>query len=241
MTGSPSSVHISHRRLKLSSAAARFGFGSISPLTPHAPETGLRPRSLINRLAVASVSDLRNPSSKLFVISTSLIPALAQPSSDPRKPALDEVFWCSASVILPSAASAARIASKAAGASSISRLDSMMARIIDPPTRVQSLFQERHMPQKLVGADYTTPDLVAKVTGRARYAEDFRADGMLFCKLLLSPLPHARVLGIDTATALAMPGVKAVLTADDLPPPAQPGAERALTNEPLYHGEPILA
>jgi xanthine dehydrogenase molybdenum-binding subunit len=97
------------------------------------------------------------------------------------------------------------------------------------------------MPQKLVGADYTTPDLLAKVTGRARYAEDFRADGMLFCKLLLSPLPHARVLGIDTATALAMPGVKAVLTADDLPPPAQPGAERALTNEPLYHGEPILA
>ena len=40
---------------------------------------------------------------------------------------------------------------------------------------------------KLIGKDYSTPDLVAKVTGRAKYAEDFRAEGMLFTKLLLSP------------------------------------------------------
>jgi hypothetical protein len=58
----------------------------------------------------------------------------------------------------------------------------------------------------LVGSDYTTPDLVAKVTGRAKYAEDYRADGMLWCKLLLSPMPHARVLNINTTAALAMPG-----------------------------------
>ena len=44
--------------------------------------------------------------------------------------------------------------------------------------------------QKLVGQNYTPPDLVAKVTGRAKYAEDYRADGMLFAKLLLSPMPH---------------------------------------------------
>ena len=93
--------------------------------------------------------------------------------------------------------------------------------------------------QKLVGQNYTPPDLVAKVTGRAKYAEDYRVDGMLFAKLLLSPMPHARVVGIDTRAALAMPGVKAILTADDLPD--QRGAERALTNEPLYQGEPILA
>src|SRR6266702_6325943 len=92
---------------------------------------------------------------------------------------------------------------------------------------------------KLIGQNYTTPDLVAKVTGKAKYAEDFRVEGMLFCKLLLSPMPHARVRRIDTAAALAMPGVKAVLTADDLPDLR--GAERALTNEPLYQGEPILA
>ena len=93
--------------------------------------------------------------------------------------------------------------------------------------------------QKLVGQNYTPPDLVAKVTGRAKYAEDYRVDGMLFAKLLLSPMPHARVVGVDTRAALAMPGVKAILTADDLPD--QRGAERALTNEPLYQGEPILA
>ena len=109
------------------------------------------------------------------------------------------------------------------------------------------------MANKLVGQNYTTPDLVAKVTGKAKYAEDFRAEGMLFAKLLLSPMPHARVVRIDTSAALAMPGVKAILTADDLPAPADivtdlgqtiranPKGERALTNEPLYEGEPILA
>ena len=103
---------------------------------------------------------------------------------------------------------------------------------------------------KLLGHDYTTPDLIAKVTGRAKYAEDFRADGMSFCKLLLSPMPHCRVRRIDARAALAMPGVKGILTADDLPvAPAgagseagtSPPSEAALTNEPLYRGEPILA
>src|SRR6202167_2033875 len=106
---------------------------------------------------------------------------------------------------------------------------------------------------KLVGKDYPTPDLYAKVTGAAKYAEDFRAEGMLFCKLLLSPMPHARVKHIDTTAALAMPGVKAILTADDLPAPADTltdngtvfkaskWGERGLTMEPVYQGEPILA
>ena len=95
------------------------------------------------------------------------------------------------------------------------------------------------MADKLVGQNYVPLDHVAKVTGRARYAEDFRADGMLFCKLLLSPMPHARVRCIDTSAALALPGVKAILTADDLPD--LDGVERALTNEPFYAGEPIAA
>src|ERR687891_360457 len=95
------------------------------------------------------------------------------------------------------------------------------------------------MAEKLIGQNYTPPDHVAKVTGRARYAEDFRAEGMLFTKLLLSPMPHARVRSIDTSAALAMAGVKAILTADELPD--LNGAERALTNEPFYAGEPIAA
>jgi CO/xanthine dehydrogenase Mo-binding subunit len=95
------------------------------------------------------------------------------------------------------------------------------------------------MAEKLVGQNYIPIDHVAKVTGKARYAEDFKADGMLFCKLLLSPMPHCRVRGIDASAALAMPGVKAILTADEVP--EMNGAERALTNEPFYAGEPILA
>jgi Aldehyde oxidase and xanthine dehydrogenase, a/b hammerhead domain/Molybdopterin-binding domain of aldehyde dehydrogenase len=106
---------------------------------------------------------------------------------------------------------------------------------------------------KLIGKNYETPDLYAKVTGNAKYAEDFRADGMLFCKLLLSPMPHARVRHIDAKAALAMPGVKAILTADDLPAPADTltdngtvikaskWGERGLTMEPVYQGEPVLA
>src|SRR5216684_6997506 len=107
--------------------------------------------------------------------------------------------------------------------------------------------------RRLIGKDYVTPDLYAKVTGQAKYAEDYHAEGMLFCKLLLSPLPHGRVTRIDARRALALPGVRAILTADDLPPPADsltdngtvikanPKSERALTMEPLYQGEPILA
>ena len=105
----------------------------------------------------------------------------------------------------------------------------------------------------MLGKDYTTPDLYAKVTGQAKYAEDFRVDGMLFCKLLLSPVPHGRVKRLDVSKAMAMPGVKAILTQNDLPAPADsvtdlgvvikanPQGEKALTNEPLYQGEPVLA
>jgi len=105
---------------------------------------------------------------------------------------------------------------------------------------------------KLIGQNYTTPDLVAKVTGKAKYAEDYRVEGMLFAKLLCSPMPHARVRRLDTSKALAIDGVKAILTADDMPGAAQGATlgegvqataqtERGLTNEPLYQGEPILA
>jgi len=106
---------------------------------------------------------------------------------------------------------------------------------------------------KLIGKNYQTNDMMAKVTGKAKYAEDFRAEGMLFCRLVLSPVPHARIKNVHTADALAIPGVKAVLTADDIPAPADSmddngriikaskWGERALTNEPMYQGEPIIA
>ena len=94
---------------------------------------------------------------------------------------------------------------------------------------------------KLLGKNYQTPDLYAKVTGRSKYAEDHRAEGMVFAKLLSSPMPHARVRSIDADAALALPGVVGILTADDLPDEVEAPNEAALTNEPRYEGEPILA
>jgi xanthine dehydrogenase molybdenum-binding subunit len=96
------------------------------------------------------------------------------------------------------------------------------------------------MAEKLVGLDIAPPDLRAKITGRAKYAEDFRAPGMVFAKMLLSPMPHARVRNIDASRALAMPGVVGILTADEVPQRDGP-REACLTNEPHYEGEPILA
>src|SRR6187402_2485073 len=86
----------------------------------------------------------------------------------------------------------------------------------------------KKMEFKLLGHNYVTPDLVAKVTGKAKYAEDYRADGMVFIKLMPSPRPHAKVRNIDASAALAMPGVHGILTAKDLPaPPAPPGGPPA--------------
>ena len=96
------------------------------------------------------------------------------------------------------------------------------------------------MAEKLVGQDIIPQGLMAKITGRARYAEDFRVDGMVFAKLLASPMPHARVLRIDASEALAMDGALGILTADEVPQPDAPG-EAALTMEPRYEGEAILA
>jgi CO/xanthine dehydrogenase Mo-binding subunit len=96
------------------------------------------------------------------------------------------------------------------------------------------------MAYNLIGKNFTPPDVHAKVTGRAKYAEDFRAEGMLFCKLLTSPMPHAVVKKIDASEALKMPGVVAILTPDEVPqfpPPADP----ILYSEPLFVGAPILA
>jgi xanthine dehydrogenase molybdenum-binding subunit len=96
------------------------------------------------------------------------------------------------------------------------------------------------MAYTLIGKNFTPPDVHAKVTGKAKYAEDFRAEGMAFCKLLLSPMPHARVKSIDASAALKMEGVYGVLTADDVPNLPAP-QESILTNNPTFVGDPILA
>jgi CO/xanthine dehydrogenase Mo-binding subunit len=68
-----------------------------------------------------------------------------------------------------------------------------------------------------VGTRPIRPDGVDKVTGRARYGADFSMPGQLVGRILRSPHPHAIIRKIDTSKAEQLPGVKAVVTAADLP------------------------
>ena len=69
----------------------------------------------------------------------------------------------------------------------------------------------------IVGKRPIRPDGVDKVTGRAQYGADVKLTGLLYGKVLRSPHPHARIRSIDTSKAEALPGVRAVITAKDLP------------------------
>ena len=81
---------------------------------------------------------------------------------------------------------------------------------------------------KVVGTRPIRPDGVDKVTGRAVFAADTRASGMLWGKILRSPHAHARIVSIDTSKAEKLPGVLAVVTAKDFP---------EIANEEAFVGE----
>jgi CO/xanthine dehydrogenase Mo-binding subunit len=70
---------------------------------------------------------------------------------------------------------------------------------------------------KVVGTRPVRPDGVDKVTGRAVFAADTRVTGMLWGKIKRSPHAHAKIISIDASKALALNGVKAVVTAADFP------------------------
>jgi 4-hydroxybenzoyl-CoA reductase alpha subunit len=67
----------------------------------------------------------------------------------------------------------------------------------------------------LIGKPVPRVDARAKVTGKAKYAADYSLPDMLWCKLLRSPYPHARILNIDTSRAERLSGVKAIVTGKD--------------------------
>lgn len=72
-------------------------------------------------------------------------------------------------------------------------------------------------PLRTISRSEKVQDIVDRVTGRARYTDDITFPGMLYGRTLRSRYPHARILRINTALARALPGVHAVLTADDVP------------------------
>ncbi|MFN4101135.1 MAG: xanthine dehydrogenase family protein molybdopterin-binding subunit, partial [Pararhodobacter sp.] len=86
---------------------------------------------------------------------------------------------------------------------------------------------------RLIGTTPDRPDGLDKVTGRARYGADFTAPGMLYAAVVRSPHAHARIVKIDATQALALKGVKAVVTRADLP--------TGLSGEDLYLQENTLA
>ena len=95
-----------------------------------------------------------------------------------------------------------------------------------------------------VGERARRVDGVPKVTGRFAYGSDLRADGMLHGVTVRSPHPSARIRSIDVARAAVAPGVRAVLTAEDVPGRTTFGLEYAdqpvLASEVVrYEGEPV--
>ena len=108
---------------------------------------------------------------------------------------------------------------------------------------------------RVIGTRPIRHDGVDKVTGRAKYGADYAFPGMLHGKVLRSPHPHARIKSIKVDKALALPGVKAIVTAADLPelPDKMEAAGEQAVNlnhlsmnilargKALYDGHPIAA
>lgn len=97
----------------------------------------------------------------------------------------------------------------------------------------------------LVGQSLPRLDALEKVTGTARFVTDLTLPRILVGKIVRSPLPHARIINIDTTRATKAPGVRAVVTADDTPKRV---AGQIVADEPMlatdkvrYIGEQVAA
>ena len=80
------------------------------------------------------------------------------------------------------------------------------------PEVIESIHQ-----QEIVGKRHLRPDAVQKVTGEAKFSDDLTFENMLIAKVKRAMVPHAILKGLDISKALAVKGVAAVLTAEDIP------------------------
>ena len=98
---------------------------------------------------------------------------------------------------------------------------------------------------KGVGISIPRPDGPEKVTGRVQYVADIQAKGLLHAKLLRSPHAHAKIVSIDTSAAKALPGVRAVITAKDIPHLKKKAPTRAhavlAIDRVVFMGQPVAA
>jgi len=98
---------------------------------------------------------------------------------------------------------------------------------------------------KGVGLSIPRPDGPEKVTGQVQYVADLKPRGLLHAKLLRSPHAHARIVSIDTSRARALPGVRAVITAADIPQLKRKAPTRAhavlAIDRVVFVGQPVAA
>src|SRR5467141_1837887 len=98
---------------------------------------------------------------------------------------------------------------------------------------------------KGIGISILRPDAPEKVTGVVQYVADLSPRGLLHAKLLRSPHAHARILKIDVRKARALPGVRAVLTAADIPELKRKAPTRAhavlAIDRVVFAGQPVAA
>src|SRR5262245_9891491 len=89
-------------------------------------------------------------------------------------------------------------------------------------------------PFQIIVKPVTRIDALVKVTGEAQFSADrMPTDGLLFGKTLRSPYPHAEIIRIDTAKAVGLLGLRAVVTFHDAPENPFEDGDDSLTEEPL--------
>ncbi|HSL44043.1 MAG TPA: molybdopterin cofactor-binding domain-containing protein [Anaerolineales bacterium] len=84
---------------------------------------------------------------------------------------------------------------------------------VQKPTHIPDSVHEH----KTVGHSHLRPEAVEKVTGEAMYTDDLVFDGMLYAKARRAMIPHGFLTKLDVSKAKALPGVVAILTAEDIP------------------------
>lgn len=96
-----------------------------------------------------------------------------------------------------------------------------------------------------IGVRIPRPDAPEKVAGKTQYVADLNLPGMLQARLLRSPHAHAKIVSIDTSKAKALKGVRAILTASDIPelePSAKTRGHAMLAiDRVVFAGQPVAA
>lgn len=101
-------------------------------------------------------------------------------------------------------------------------------------------------PLSIIGTSAPRTDGLDKVRGRAQFGADIARPDMLYARVLGSPHAHARILNIDASKALALPGVKAVVTGEDFPNLGVNGLgafvqANIAQGKALFHGHTVAA